>query len=173
MVIEATGKLLQEVGPNLPDDILTVMTAVASLDPELAKAPAFRQRGLRIGFSDSLPTRYHYNQMQLQLKKKGIRLVAMQYPTIEVEGLRSHFKDSHGILLPDAKDIVFVSNRENFLTALESKKYEELFVDRFRGSWGHTTDLGHEMIADSVLAAILPLIEDLSPSSNKMGFASP
>jgi hypothetical protein len=164
VAFDAVEKLL-ECGNNLPDDLLSMMAEIAVLDPKLAEAQVFRDRGLRVGLLEYVPTRRHYRIMHQILKDRGIKLVAMQYPTLKLEELQAYFKDKTGRLETQAEDIFFVSNRDNFVSSLESKKYEEIFVDRFRGSWGHTTDFGYELLADSAFRAVMRLLDSQSMSA--------
>ena len=48
---------------------------------------------------------------------------------VSVDDLKKMFSDAEGIL--------FVSNEENFNQMLENKSYENLFVDRNNGDFGH------------------------------------
>lgn len=147
-------KLLQ-CGPNLPDDILGWIGKIALHDPDLAKAEVFRSRGLRVDKADSQNiTAAHYRHLFTQVRNQGIQLIAMQYPTLPLADLIDNFVEAGSVHDREEREIIFVSNERNFQEALISNKYEALFKDRFRGSWGHTTDLGHTMIAQAALEAV-------------------
>jgi hypothetical protein len=150
---------LLKCGDNLSDDVLTRIVQFAEKDPTLGEASVFRARGLSVRIMPSLPTRYHYHFLHEQLQRAGIHLIAMQYPTLSVEALKAYFQDEKGQLETGADDIHFVSNQQNFLEALRAKKYDEVFIDRFRGTWGHTTAFGHQLIAESALKAVREVIE--------------
>ena len=79
-------------------------------------------------------------------KTRGIKLIIMQYPTLDIDELKRMFKGDEGI--------IFVSNEENFKEALKSSPYEEYFVDRERGSFGHATKKGNQLIAENVAQVI-------------------
>jgi tetratricopeptide (TPR) repeat protein len=92
-------------------------------------------------------TAYHYRLLADILQERGIRYVAMQYPTLNVGMLRGW--------LGNRSDVTFVSNRENFEAALDNKTFWGLFVDNFGGSFGHATLDGNRLIAESAAEAIL------------------
>ena len=81
-------------------------------------------------------------------KRHDVQLMVMQYPTMDVSELYPYFPDS---------DVVFISNEEPFRTLLLNTSYEELFKDRQGGFFGHSTELGHRMIAENVAQAIVDL----------------
>jgi tetratricopeptide (TPR) repeat protein len=91
-------------------------------------------------------TRENYRALRDLLKARGIGLICMQYPRRDVDDLRKIF--------PDDRDLAFVGNRENFEKALASARYEDLFVDRFGGDFGHCTRRGNRLIAESSAAAV-------------------
>ncbi|MBC7540627.1 MAG: hypothetical protein H7281_17535 [Bacteriovorax sp.] len=140
-----------ECGRNVPDDILSEISMCSSGDESLKEESAFRSRGLLLLKSASSLRSYHYRILHDLLSREKVFHMAMQYPTLPVEELKSIF-DSY-------KDITFVSNQENFVEALKKYRYEEVFEDRFRGSWGHTTAKGDQLIANSALASVLHLIK--------------
>ena len=53
--------------------------------------------------------------------------------------------------------VVFLGNKEIFAKALARGKYEDLFTDRFGGTWGHTTEAGHRLIAENLAERVLAL----------------
>ena len=111
--------------------------------------------------SDFEITQYHYQQLYDVLKKRGIKYVAMQYPTLSVDTLKGIFRGY--------EDIIFVSNEDNFKKALGNAKYEDYFLDNvenftiygenpnfiFRGNYGHTTLKGTDLIAENLANVIL------------------
>jgi len=94
-------------------------------------------------------TKYHYQLLYDILKERGIKLVVMQYPTRGIQA----FKDFYNIT--QQNDILFVSNEENFKKALGEHTYEEIFVDRFAGDFGHCTPKGNSLIAENVAEVVL------------------
>lgn len=95
----------------------------------------------------SKATENNYNLLYQKLNNEGIKLVAMQYPTRSIEELKSMFQGN--------EDITFVSNEENFEQALQNGKYEDYFIDRCYGSFGHATPKGNQLIAENLANTIL------------------
>ncbi len=92
-------------------------------------------------------TKYHYQQLYKELNKKGIKYIIMQYPTLDINKLKDMFEEN--------EDIIFVSNKENFKKVLETGNYEDYFIDKFAGNFGHCTLKGNRLIAENVADAIL------------------
>ena len=84
----------------------------------------------------------NYRQLKAILDRRGIRLVAVQYPNRPVDPLRS--------MLDDADDVVFVDNEHIFREALRLLPYDTLFVDDFAGDFGHLTPAGNAILAGNV-----------------------
>lgn len=102
-------------------------------------------------YFSSVPVRtatgVHYQELALYLSQHHIRHIVMQYPMLPIAPLQK--------LLSHVKDIVYVSNEENFKQALQSRAYDALFIDHFTGAFGHTTALGSQMIATNLIEAVL------------------
>ena len=111
----------------------------------------YRKRGFSIRVQNNIPsseiTKYHYQQLYKELNKRGIKYIAMQYPTLNINELRDMFEGN--------EDIIFVSNEENFKKALENGKYEDYFIDHIRDTFGHATPKGNRLIAENVANVIL------------------
>jgi hypothetical protein len=149
------SKKLLPCGNNLPDNLLSAIAMCSRSSPEIANNPLFKSRGLTVTNNQDLPTAHHYRLLYTMLSKRNISLIAMQYPTVPIEKLKTYFTDATGQIKPEYSQIIFVSNNENFQQALLNHKFEEVFRDRFKGTWGHTTELGYELIVDSVMPAVL------------------
>lgn len=91
-------------------------------------------------------TTVNYRLLREMLRERGIRLVAVQYPTLPAAALRAVFPDPEGVL--------FVENRDGFSRALREGGYGSVFRDRSFGGWGHCTAAGDRLIAESVARAI-------------------
>jgi len=102
---------------------------------------------------DSHPniTQYHYQKLYEILKAQRIRLIAMQYPTLDVGKLRRMF-DSED-------DVIIIGNQEIFSRALKKGKYEDYFIDRFAKTFGHATRRGNRMIAENLFHIIVNELE--------------
>lgn len=88
----------------------------------------------------------NFNAISDILGEKGIQLVVMQYPLREVSLLADLFDPK--------EDIIFVDNENLFKDALKRGVYEDYFVDRFAGDFGHCTRKGNGMIAENVADTI-------------------
>ena len=52
-------------------------------------------------------------------------------------------------MLDSREGIIFVDNEAVFKEALKKGRYEDYFIDRFAGDFGHCTPLGNKIIADN------------------------
>jgi lysophospholipase L1-like esterase len=91
----------------------------------------------------STVTAANYRRIGGLLRERGVRLAAMQYPTLSIGELERLIEFPPGTL--------FIGNEDNFRAALRRRRYDDLFVDRFGGSWGHCTAEGDRLIAENVL----------------------
>jgi len=91
----------------------------------------------------------NYQRMYKILNEEGIKFVAMQYPTKNVDELKSMFDKFQ------QKNTIFISNEENFKSALNNASFTDYFTDLFRGSFGHCTLRGNRLIAENVADAIM------------------
>ncbi len=149
-----------ECGPNVPDDLITQYLQCSEKDSKTSRLAAKR---LRLKMSQSLreASRQNYQDLHKLLVKEGIIHLAMQYPTVPIAELQAYFSDSNGKLLEEFKNLRFISNEENFKLGLRDLGYDKVFVDRFKNSWGHTAELGHQMIADQVFLELRGVLEGL------------
>lgn len=108
-----------------------------------------KYRGLSedLAFEHLLPvTRDSYRRLHEILKRRGIEFVAMQYPLRSVRKLR--------FLLDNAEDPIYVDNEQVFREAIEKSSYDEFFIDRFAGDFGHCSDRGNRLIVDNLIATV-------------------
>lgn len=82
----------------------------------------------------------------------GAHHVVMHYPMRSIEKKKRLIGES-------SKRVSFVDNVDNFKSALATRSWEEIFVDRFAYDFGHATDFGNQMIADRVLPEVSRVIE--------------
>jgi len=106
--------------------------------------------GLINDLNNDNKTKYHYKLLRSVLNDKGIKHIAMQYPRKNINETKSYFNGN--------EDIIFVSNEENFKKVLKNGKYEDYFIDSFRGT-SHATVLGNRLIAENVANVILKELE--------------
>ena len=92
-------------------------------------------------------TRRNYNRLKGILSGKGIKLVCMQYAMRSLRDLKEMFDSNEGI--------IFIDNEAVFREALKKGKYEDYFIDRFAGDFGHCTPEGNRLMASNVADTLL------------------
>ena len=171
----AYWKLALSSPPNHPDDGTCAIDAAKVLEcpdnifdglfsrilncPSLNNSPQLEklltERGLSMAHTARLDlTRVHYQNLFRLLSHKGISLMAMQYPTMDIEGLQQYFSLPNGQLDPTYSKVILVENKKNFFRAVERLGYSAIFTDKFATTWGHTSEIGHEILAESALSAM-------------------
>jgi hypothetical protein len=75
----------------------------------------------------------------------------MQYPLRDSNSLKG--------LLSGTDDVLFVENMDNFREALTGENYEDYFVDKFAGNFGHATLKGNKLIAKNLADNIIKELE--------------
>ena len=89
----------------------------------------------------------YYRKMYRIADQRGIKFVCVQYPTLYIDPLKEFFGN-------DVKNIIFIENRDNFLSALRRHPYNYLFADMFAGTFGHCTIEGNRLLAANIAEAI-------------------
>ncbi len=92
-------------------------------------------------------TRYNYQKLKEIARKRGVKLVCVEYPLRSVESLKN--------LLGSEGTIIFVDNGELFKEVLKQANYNEYFTDMFGGDFGHCTPKGNRLLAENVANVIL------------------
>lgn len=92
-------------------------------------------------------TVYNYLKVKKILETRGIRLVCVQYPMIDIEPLRNIFAGQEGI--------IFVDNEKIFKEVVKGENLKEYFVDMFAGNFGHCTEKGNRLLAENIARVIL------------------
>lgn len=100
----------------------------------------------------------NYRALNKILSDRKIIHIAMQYPTRSIDSLKNYFKDP-GESEFQIKNIYFVENKTNFAAALAKHSYDDIFSDHFAESFGHTTTLGHGLIADALVPVVVEAIK--------------
>lgn len=95
-------------------------------------------------------TRDNYRELAARLARRGIPLVAVQYPRRDVGLLQAALGEREGI--------VYVDNQASFDRAVARDDYETYFVNNFAGDFGHGTAAGNRLLAENVAAAVRGLI---------------
>lgn len=140
---------MMRLNPNILADVYIGIRNRYFEEDENATAYVFNDwaRNLRDGITYIPSVQDNFRKIYEKVNKKGIRLVAVQYPIVSVEQLKSIFKGD--------EDIIFVSNEENFKEALKTYDYYELFKDKDRVAFGHANEKGNGLIAENVANAVL------------------
>ncbi len=155
---EAALETLSEYGRNLPDNVIYRLAICSRFVRDDQKRTQWlEQFGIELEQEEN-PTKKNYRILAHLVMNQNALLIAMQYPTKPVAQLKEYFEPELSASEHIYKNIVFVSNELNFNDALRKHKYEDVFVDRLRGSWGHTTDFGNQLIAESVGQEVEKLI---------------
>ncbi len=88
-----------------------------------------------------------YQYIQNFLRFHHVRLVACQYPMMDIELLKNQFPSKDGI--------IFVDNRKIFIDAGAQENYFSLFYDHLTEDFGHLTSKGEELLSEHIAEAIL------------------
>lgn len=107
--------------------------------------------------------RYNYRILIDILDTHDIDHVVMQYPLTKLSMSENNSKRQLSFLdltfLLNRSDIIFVENYDNFEDALKTYEYQDLFIDRFGGYFGHKTLLGNQILVDNLVATIRPYLD--------------
>lgn len=146
--------IIHQIGTNLDHNILSSMEPCLD-KPKLKRELAYlyENKGIAVTEWRKSATDQSYQKLFEKLKSKDIHYIAMQYPTLDIDSLRDRFT---GVSFSE-KEISFVDNNQNFKDALKERAYNEIFSDRFQGSWGHTTFYGHSLIAKRLVPIVTTL----------------
>jgi tetratricopeptide (TPR) repeat protein len=142
----ALTKLLEAGGR--PSLIYGQLGRIAEKQGRMEHARRYRERSVEESVvASGISTRRTYRALEAELDRRGILLVALQYPLRPLSALKSLLADQPGVLFVDAE--------RPFRDALEHAPYEHYFSDRFAGDFGHFTPAGARLLADQVAGAIL------------------
>jgi hypothetical protein len=129
--------------------------------PDHFSDTVYKEAGLNFQKADvgyvQHPTAENYRYLNMYLQKVGIYHIAMQYPTLSLEDLKSYFTEN-GTEIDSKFKLSFVENKKNFEDALAQKSFDDILTDRFDGNWGHTTKYGHWLIMKNVMPAVVEII---------------
>jgi len=101
---------------------------------------------LRSEFYNSITWR-NYEKLKNIVRRRGIKLVCVQYPMRSVEPLKK--------MLKSKEDVIFVDNEVTFKKAVKQSQYSDYFVDAFGSNFGHCTPRGNRLLAENIGRAIL------------------
>jgi len=94
------------------------------------------------------PTRQNYEFFYNFIEEKGICWIAMEYPRRSASDILIDLQKKQNPL------VFILENKVNFINALRSNSYEQIFSDNFATDFGHTTEFGSKLIADNVATKI-------------------
>ncbi len=118
-------------------------------------------------------TARHYRYFRDYLKREKIHWIVLQYPLQSlssmrwlvygrqdippVNSFRAAVENQQTFPFVDSKEpsIYFVEQRSSFVEVMKEHPWNEVFTDRFAGRFGHTTALGHQIIANNAAQAVL------------------
>ena len=110
------------------------------------EAETVTKEGIKAKFKEiveSCPILYHnYQELQKIINKREILLVVIGYPTFSIDPLKKTL---------ESNKTIFVDNEKIF----KDGSYDEFFVDRFAGDFGHCTKKGNKLLAENIADAIL------------------
>ena len=94
-------------------------------------------------------TQENYKKIIEILQKKNIKMIFMQYPTVDAEELEE-------ILIPisENKSFILIDNKKIFKELLKNNSYKVYFSDDYGG---HCTALGNKLIAQDLAKQILKI----------------
>lgn len=89
----------------------------------------------------------NYNKLMEILSRRGIPLVAVQYPVRPLDSLKAMLGGVH-------KGLYYVNNEEDFKRGVDESGYSEYFVDIFAGDFGHMTLKGKRLLSKNIADVI-------------------
>ncbi|MCB9757329.1 MAG: hypothetical protein H6753_02755 [Candidatus Omnitrophica bacterium] len=115
-----------------------------------------QERKLRRGGVNPV-TRENYRQVLEALNAQNITVVVVQYPVRTFEDLAMTLEG-----LNAADHVIQVDNEKVFKDAIAAGRYEDYFIDRFAGDFGHCTTKGNHVLAQNIAHTILDKIVSAS-----------
>lgn len=94
---------------------------------------------------------HNYRRIHKKILDSKARHVVMQYPMMSIDELKKNIRGN--------SETIYIENYENFKSALEIYKDEDIFIDNFADDFGHTTKLGHKLIAKEVFKNLFPIFK--------------
>ena len=105
-------------------------------------------RQLREQFVNHMTLHSYVRLIELTEQKK-VPLVVVQYPLRDGKDLERMINT-----FQRSTPIYFVNNKPSFSKALQESTYDDMFIDRFAGDFGHCTPKGNQLLAGNVAAVI-------------------
>lgn len=158
--VEAAGSYLEKgfaLKPFFYSELQRCVSKLPSPDLEVLKKVVLNSRqfyDVKIGQQQD-PVKIGFKNLISSLDKEGLLYIAVSPPNEDDNAMKR-------IVLPlveNSKNFAFASNFENFRNGLKKGKWQDYFIDRVNITGGHTTTLGHKLIAESVSQAVQILLE--------------
>lgn len=145
--VENVLNRINRINPAAVIDLLNIIVVYFEEEGMLEEAQqmATKVKGLRNRLYNPVTER-NYQKIYDIVTKRGVRMVAVQYPSLGIDSLEQMLSGNEGV--------IFVSNEENFEEALKKVERDDLFKDRGFGI-GHCTPKGNKLIAENVAGVIL------------------
>jgi len=105
-----------------------------------------KTRRLRSNYYNPM-TLASYHGVKKILDARGIKLICVQYPMLNIEPLKRIFQGEGGV--------IFVDNEQVFKEAVEKMGYNDYFSDMFGSDFGHCTHKGNRLLAENIAKVIL------------------
>ncbi|MEQ1723610.1 MAG: hypothetical protein ABL930_10575, partial [Pseudobdellovibrio sp.] len=140
-----------------PSSMTLLNLASCSGEEDLLVLELFKKWGLSVGKLRDKQSVIKENYLKLYefVKKQNICWIVMQYPLRDVRELESLFVDAS----IDPTQLFFVSNKENFAKSLKHNSFDQIFSDNFAKDFGHTKEIGNELLSSNVAMTINQIIQ--------------
>lgn len=121
----------------------------------IEEAKGFAVRAAQLESSGPLAevTRQSYRVISERIRASGALHLAMQYPRRELGPLKE-------LLGEERPNLRYVDNGPAFAAAMEKRKYSDFFIDDFGGTFGHMKPEANRLVAENVMAALLPWLKE-------------
>jgi len=114
--------------------------------PELMQKYYDEAKELRLNYYNPI-TAANYLRLKEILDARGIKLICVQYPMLNIEPLKRIFQGESGV--------IFVDNEQVFKEGVEKTGYNDYFSDMFGSDFGHCTQKGNRLLAENIAKVIL------------------
>ncbi|MBI3486142.1 tetratricopeptide repeat protein [Candidatus Daviesbacteria bacterium] len=137
-------EILKDLLPKHPDNKLVYDTLERMYRREGFESKADEVYQKVLGMNPALIS--NFRKLKQIILARGIKLVAVQYPTRKVEVLKN---------IVGTDNTIFVDNEKIFKDALNTGRYEDYFTDRFGGDFGHATQKGNFLLASNIADTLI------------------
>jgi len=96
----------------------------------------------------------NYEKLLQIANENNINVLMVEYPVrnpVALQTILAEIKNKQDLKIKAE----VVDNSVVFRKALENNKYEDIFIDRFGGEFGHATDKGNNILATNIFETII------------------